>query len=125
MCWSPTRIDKKRPHEARYGAPIVGERPRCGIWPESGRFCQSKGRGSATLDQKMLILSPTSPDASQVQLEICSSERFVVRGPNRPIVVITTSIEAAMKAKTPGAPNRPRKNWITKELKITESRLHE
>jgi hypothetical protein len=57
-----------------------------------------------------LILSPTSPEATQDQLEICSSDRFVVRGPKKPIVTMTISIEAAMKPKTPGAPNRTRKN---------------
>ncbi len=59
------------------------------------------------------------------QPEISSKARLVVRGPNTPIVAITTPIAAAMKIKTPMAPARSSTKAMTNELKMTESRLHE
>lgn len=42
------------------------------------------------------------------QFDILSSATPLVRGPKTPITAITTTIAAAMKTKTPDAPNRPR-----------------
>ncbi len=57
--------------------------------------------------------------------EIASSERLRVRGPIAPITSATTAIAAAISAKTPFVPKRPRTKAMTKELNTVESRLHE
>ena len=59
------------------------------------------------------------------QPEISSSARLVVRGPNRPIVAMTTPIAAAMNTKTPRAPERASTKAMMNELKMTERRLQE
>src|SRR5450631_583169 len=63
--------------------------------------------------------------AGYLQCEISSRASPRVRGPKIPIDSITTSIEAAIKVKTPATPKSRRKKPIRKLVKMALNRLHE
>ena len=83
----------------------------------SSRQRSAGGRG--------LLRFARNDESTAPHWEISSKARLVVRGPKIPIVAITTPIAAAMKTKTPNAPEAFRMNAMMKDEKITESRLHE
>ena len=92
--------------------------------PAGFRFRGHGKKRDALLPRKRDSGLRTAP-ACGIHPEISSSARLVVRGPKMPIVAITTPIAAAMKTKTPNAPEAFRMKAMMKDEKITESRLHE
>jgi hypothetical protein len=88
---------------------------------ERGKLTSLAGLKPATIGPALAL----PPVRQRGHGEIRSSGSPRVRGPNRPIDRTTTSIAAPMKANTPGAPNRARKNAITKLLNTVDSRLKE
>ena len=73
------------------------------------------------------INPPINPQtfAAPPQLEILSNATLLVRGPNTPIVAITTTIAPAMKTNTPLAPKFRSNHAMRNDEKITDSRLQE
>ncbi len=93
----------------------------------TGKFFRRAGNSNSLLGRKQGYLAPCSrvTQPAPLQWAIFSSARLVVRGPKIPIVAITIAIAAAMKTKTPKAPNLSSTKAMTKEEKMTESRLQE
>src|SRR6266404_242877 len=90
---------------------------RCGVCDRpvaDSIWRRNKGESAAGIEQ--------SPP---LQCEISSRASPRVFGPQIPIDSMTTSIEAAMKAKTPATPKSRKKKPIRKLVKMALNRLHE